>query len=244
MHQAVTPCHEIIMTIKGEPTKSLLDSRSVCTLMNESYFKEFIEHCLLPSSGTYNNSHNLFNLKWVEEGHIPLTRHFECDIEVRGQLVHQVGILVKKDKVPLVDSKGRKAKTPALLSSNLISLALNEFCETFGEECICLVECPVGISPLWFSMLCLYYYAHITEKAGVGASSVLSNPSNDKDKEGNNPKAPKTKDSKSQNTSNNQTKQGKGSQYQSKQKDQSKSHKKKIDTLSSYTGRVMVGDKR
>ena len=93
-------------------------------------------------------------------------------------------------------------------------------------------------------MLCLYYYAHITEKAGVGASSVLSNPSNDKDKEGNNLKAPKTKDSKSQNTSNNQTKQGKGSQYQSKQKDQSKSHKKKIDTLGSYTGRVMVGDKR
>ena len=125
MHQAVALCPKIIMTIKGKPTKSLLDSRSMCTLMNESYFKEFIEYRLLPSSDTYNNSHNLFNLKGVEEGHIPLTRHFECDIEVGGQLVHQVGILVKKDKVPLVESKGRKAKTPALLGSNLISLALN-----------------------------------------------------------------------------------------------------------------------
>ena len=102
----------------------------------------------------------------------------------------------------------------------------------------------MGISPLWSSTLCLYYYAHVTKKAGVGASSVLSNPSNDKDKEGINPNTPKTKDSKSQNTNNNQTKQGKGSQSQSKQKDQNKSCKKKINTLGSYASQVMVGNKR
>ena len=120
MHQAVAPCPEISMNIKGKPTRSLLDSGSMCTLMNESYFKEFIEHHLLPSSGMYNNSHNLFNLKGVEEGHVPLSRHFKCDIEVGGQVVHQVGILIKMDKVPLVDSKCRNARTPALLGSNLI----------------------------------------------------------------------------------------------------------------------------
>ena len=102
MHQVVALCPEITLTIKGKPTKILLDSGSVCTLMNESYFKEFIEHRLLPSPGMYNNSHNLFNLKEVEEG------HFKCDIEVRGKVVHRVGILTKKDKVPLVNSKGRK----------------------------------------------------------------------------------------------------------------------------------------
>ena len=95
MHQADTPCPEITMTIKSKPTKSLLDSRYVCTLMNKLSFKEFIEHCLLPLSGMYNNSHNLFNLKGVEEGHVPLMRHYKCDIEVRGQVVHRVGILVK-----------------------------------------------------------------------------------------------------------------------------------------------------
>ena len=63
-----------------------------------------------------------------------MSKHFECDIEVGGQLVHRVGILVKKDKIPLVDSKGRKAKTPALLGSNLIRIAVNEFCELFGED--------------------------------------------------------------------------------------------------------------
>ena len=123
MNQAVAPCPEIVMSIKVKPTKSLLDSGLQVTLMNESYYKEHIDHQLLPSSGVYNNSHNLFSLKGIEEGHIPLSKHFKCDIEVGGQVVHCIGILVKKDKVPLVDSKGRKAKTPALLSSNLIHIA-------------------------------------------------------------------------------------------------------------------------
>ena len=166
MQQAVAPCPEIVMSIKGKPTRSLLDSGSEVTLVNESYFKEHIEHRLLPSSGSYNNSHNLFSLRGVEEGHVPLSKHFECDIEVGGQIVNRVGILVKKDKIPLVDSKGRKAKTPALLGSNLIRIAVNEFCETFGEDFLQLFECPKGISSLWFSTLCLYYYTHIHKKSG------------------------------------------------------------------------------
>ena len=101
--------------------------------------------------------------------------------------MHRVSILVKKDKIPLVDSKGRKAKTPALLSSNLIRIAVNEFCKTFREDCLQLFKCPGGISPLWFSTLCLYYYAHIHKKSGVGASSVHSDdPSKDEDKNGHN----------------------------------------------------------
>ena len=98
MQQAVAPCPENVMSIKGKPTRSLLDSGSEVTLVNESYYREHIEHRLLPSSGSYNNSHNLFSLRGVEEGHVPLSKHFECDIEVGGQLVHCVGILVKKIK--------------------------------------------------------------------------------------------------------------------------------------------------
>ena len=90
MQQAVAPCPEITMSIKGKPTRSLLDSGSEVTLVNESYYKEHIEHHLLPSSGLYNNSHNLFSLRGVEEGHVPLSKHFECDIEVGGQLVHRM----------------------------------------------------------------------------------------------------------------------------------------------------------
>ena len=150
--------------------------------------------------------HNLFSLRGVEEGHVTLSKHFEYDIEVGGQLVYRVGILVKKDKIPLVDSKGRKVKTPALLGSNLIRIAVNKFCETFGEECLRLFKCPRGISPLWFSTLCLYYYAHIHKKSGVGALSVQSdNPRKDKDENSNNNQSSKPKHNQGQRQSSNQT---------------------------------------
>ena len=64
MQQAVAPCPEIVMSIKGGSTsmRSLLDSGSEVTLIKESHYKEHIEHLLLPLSGSYNNSHNLFSL--------------------------------------------------------------------------------------------------------------------------------------------------------------------------------------
>ena len=246
MQQAVAPCPEIIMSIKGKPTRSLLDSGSEVTLVNESYYREHIEHRLLPTSGSYNNSHNLFSLRGVEEGHVPLSKHFECDIEVGGQLVHRVGILVKKDKIPLVDSKGRKAKTPALLGSNLIRIAVNEFCETFGEDCLRLFECPKGISPLWFSTLCLYYYAHIHKKSGVGASSVQSDDPS-KDDDGNNrdnqPLRPKRNQEYGKNSSEAKSDKDSG-KSKNTQTGSGKHRNKKLNTLGGYAGRVMVGDRK
>ena len=162
---------------------------------------------MVPSSGSYNNSHNLFSLQGIEEGHIPLSKHFKCDIEVGGQIVHCIGILVKKDKIPLVNSKGRKEKTLALLSSNLIRIAVNKFCETFGEDCLQLFECPTGISPLWFPTLCLYYYVHIHKKSGVGASLVQTDdPSQDEDENSNNGQSSKPKYNQGQSQSSSQAK--------------------------------------
>ena len=43
MQQAVAPCPEIVMSIKGKTTRSLLDSGSEVTLVNESYYREYIE---------------------------------------------------------------------------------------------------------------------------------------------------------------------------------------------------------
>ena len=163
-----------------------------------------------------------------------------------GQLVHRVGILVKKDKIPLVNSKGRKAKTPALLSSNLIRIVVNEFCETFGEDCLQLFECPKGISPLWFSTLCLYYYAHIHKKSGVGASSVKSDdPSKDEDGNSHNNQPSKSKRSQEQRQNSNQAKSEKDSgKSKNTQTGTRKQSDKKLNTLGGYAGRVMVGDHR
>ena len=159
-------------------------------------------------------------------------------MEVGGQLVHRVGILVKKDKIPLVNSKGRKAKTPALLGSNLIRIAVNEFCETFGEDCLRLFKCPEGISPLWFSTLCLYYYAHIHKKSGVGASSVQSDdPSKDKDRNSHNGQLPKSKRSQEQRQNCNQAKSEKdSSKSKNTQTGTRKRCDKKLNTLGGYAG--------
>ena len=77
------------------------------TLMNESYFLQNI-HQLLPTvDKDHQNAHKLFNLKGVENGCVPLTKYFSVNIQVGGRLVHDIGILIKKDKIPLTDSKGR-----------------------------------------------------------------------------------------------------------------------------------------
>ena len=175
-----------------------------------------------------------------------MSKHFECDIEVGGQLVHRVGILVKKDKIPLIDSKGQKAKTPALLGSNLIRIAVNEFCETFGEDCLRLFECPRGISPLWFSTLCLYYYAHIHKNSGVGASSIQSDdPSKDEDGNSRDKQLAKFKHDQEQRQNSNQAKSEKdSSKNKNTQTGNRKQHDRKLNTLGGYAGRVMVGDRR
>ena len=162
------------------------------------------------------------------------------------QLVHRIGIFVKKDKIPLVDSKGRKAKTPALLGSNLIRIVVNKFCETFGEDCLRLFKCPRGISPLWFSTLCLYYYTHIHKKSGVGASSVQSDdPSKDKDENSNNGQSSESKRNQEQRQSSNQAKLEKNSsRSKNTQTGKGKQCIKKLNTLGGYAGRVMVGDRR
>ena len=175
-----------------------------------------------------------------------MSKHFECDIEVGGQLVYHVGILVKKDKIPLVDSKGQKAKTPALLGSNLIRIAVNKFCETFGEDCLRLFECPRGISPLWFSTLCLYYYAHIHKKSGVGALSIQSDdPSKDEDGNSRDNQPSKFKCDQEQCQNSNQVKSEKdSSQNKNTQTGNQKQCDRKLNMLGGYAGRVMVGNRR
>ena len=118
MQQAVAPCPEIIMSVKGKPTRSLLNSGSEVTLINESYYKEHIEHCLVPSSGLYNNSHNLFSLRGIEEGHVPLSTKTKTATTVNHPNLNTI-----KDKVKTVVKLSRKriqvkAKIPKPVKEN------------------------------------------------------------------------------------------------------------------------------
>ena len=105
MEQAVAPCPEITMIIKGQKVRALLDMGPQVTLMNESYYLQNIQHQLPNGDKDHLNAHKLFNLIGVEDGCVPLTKYFLVDIQVRGRLVHDTGILIKKDNIPLTNSK-------------------------------------------------------------------------------------------------------------------------------------------
>ena len=109
MEQAVAPCPEITMIIKGQKVRALLDMGSQVTLMNESYFLQNIQQLLPTGDKDHLNAHKLFNLKGVEDGCVPLTKYFSVDIQVGGRLVHDIGILVKRtiylSLIPKVDQQ-------------------------------------------------------------------------------------------------------------------------------------------
>ena len=144
MEQAVAPCPEIIMIIKGQKVRALLDMGSQVTLLNKSYYLQNIQHLLLTVDKDHLNAHKLFNLKGVEDRCEPLTTYFSVDIQVRGRLI-------KKDNIPLTDSKGRFTRAPAILGCNLIQKGMEEFIRDHGEMCLELFECPTGVDPLYFS---------------------------------------------------------------------------------------------
>ena len=68
MEQAVAPCSEITMIIKGQKVWALRDMESQVTLMNESYFLQNIKQLLPTVDKDHLNTHKLFNLKGVENG--------------------------------------------------------------------------------------------------------------------------------------------------------------------------------
>ena len=234
MEQAVAPCPEITIIIKGQKVRALLDMGSQVTLMNESYFLRNIQQLLPTVDKDHLNAHKLFNLKGVEDGCIPLTKYFSVNIQVSDRLIHDIGVLVKKDNIPFTDSKGRSTRAPAILGCNLIRKGMEEFIRDHGEMCLELFECPAGVDPLYFSTLCVYFYAEcqkVIDQAkeevkrdvsinsmGVGDSQQGSHPSENTN-ESTQPNQPKP------NTTG-----------YSKKKPNSKSQ-----YLGGYAGKVMVG---
>ena len=159
MEQAVAPCPELMMTIKGHKVRALLDLGSQVTLINKSYYGQNIDALILNICDDHLNAHKLFNLKGVEDGCVPLTKYFSADIQVGGRLVSDIGILVKADDIPLTDSKGKPSHTPAILGCNLIRKGMDEYIREHGQTSLELFECPKGVDPLYFSTSCVYFYA-------------------------------------------------------------------------------------
>ena len=158
LEQAVAPCPETKITFKDKNLNSLLDSRSMVTLMIQSYFEEHLWNSISDNTPGSAEAHQLFNLKGAGENQIPLTKYFSCDISIGGMTIPEVGILVKTDR-QLTTSKGVKTRLPVIVGCNLFRLATFKFIHDYGEEVLKLFECPQHVDPLFFSCILLYYYS-------------------------------------------------------------------------------------
>ena len=173
MEQAVAPCPEVNLKAKGTEFKTLLDFGSMVSLINESFFRSKLASVITPIADDKVNAHQLFNLKGVEDVQVPLSKYFEMDVEIRGFKIPQVGFLVKKDNAPLVDSKGKSSKVPAIAGCNLICLGMEEFILQHGQTPLQLFECPIGFDPLLFSTFCVYFYTECEKDKNVPQENKL-----------------------------------------------------------------------
>ena len=236
MEQAVAPCPEITMIIKGQKVWALLDMGSQVTLMNESYFLQNIQQLLLTVDKDHLNAHKLFNLKGVEDGCVPLTKYFSVDIQVGGRLVHNIGVLIKKDIIPLTDSKGRSTWAPAILGCNLIQKGMEEFIRDHGETCLELFECPAGVDPLYFSTLCVNFYTERQKVIDQAKEKVKRDVSVNSTGVGDGQQGSRPSENTNESTQSTQPNQPKPSTTS-----YSKKNKSKSQYLGGYAGKVMVG---
>ena len=142
----------------GENMPSLLDSGSIVSLMQQTYFNRYFRPWLGPAEGAVVEAHNLFDLKSVNGGGIPLSRYIELDVEVLGMKVPRVGFLITQNPNEVLDPE-HKTRLPGIVEWNLVWLAYEEFTKKHNPIVFENFECPEGVEPLLFSQLCIYYYA-------------------------------------------------------------------------------------
>ena len=157
MKQAVALSPKVNLECMGNRLASLLDSGSMVSLVQQSYFDQNIKPKLEPARGSEANLHNLFDLKGANGSDIPITKYFEMDVAFLGLRVPKVGFLVVKDPSDLLQTK-KKTKLPGIIGWNLIKLAYQEFIKKYPVEVFNSFQCLQNVDPLLYSQLCVYYY--------------------------------------------------------------------------------------
>ena len=160
MKQAVASSPKVNLECMGKRLASQLDSGSMVSLVQQSYFDQNIKPKLGPARGPETNLHNLFDLKGANGGDIPITKYIEMDVTFLGCRMQKVGFLVVKDPIDLLQTK-KKTKLPGIISWNLIKLAYQEFIKKHPVEVYNSFQCPQNVDPLLYSQLCVYYYTDV-----------------------------------------------------------------------------------
>ena len=126
MKQAMAASLKVNVECIGKRLTSLLDSGSMVSLVQQSYFDLNIKPRLGLTRGPEANLHNLFDLKGVNGDDITITRYFEMDVAFVGLKAPKVGFIVVKDPSDLLQTK-KKTKLTRIIRWNLIKLGYQEF---------------------------------------------------------------------------------------------------------------------
>ena len=171
VQQAVAKCPKISVASMGVQIPSLLDSGSKVSLIRHSYFKEHLLPKIGMPMGEKSEAHNLFNLTAANDGQLPTRKFIKWDVNFMGLKVPNVGFLVIDEPNKVLEKKTH-TKLSGIISWNLMWLVFEVFKNKYGEESFNSFQCPVGVNPLLFPHLCLYYYAEVAKDHDYGVQSV------------------------------------------------------------------------
>ena len=155
LNKAVLQCLSITIDILGQKIPSLLDSRSMVTLIHEGYFIRNILPLLKKSAGDLTEAHSLFWLSVANNEVMLVSRYFEADITLLGFTIPHVGFLVVKDPNTLLESQ-HNTQLPGVIRCNLICLGYDEFGRVDGFKAFEEFHCPPNIHPVVFAQMCSF----------------------------------------------------------------------------------------
>ena len=97
--------------------------------------------------------------------------YVELNLDFWGILVPKVGVLITQETNELSD-EFHKTILPGIIGWNLIKLAYQVFVEKYGLLSLENFICPMGISALLFSQLCVFHHSKV---GGIQSDSVTLN---------------------------------------------------------------------
>ena len=159
MKQAVTSSPRINLECMGREMALLLDSGSMVSVVQQSYFDQNIKPKLGPARGLEPPCTIclIFKVQWKWHPH---TRSFEMDVAFLGFKVPKVGFLIVKDPSDLLETK-KKTKLPGIIRWSLIKLVYQEFVKKHPIEVFSSFQCPQKCRSIAvLTAVCVLLYRH------------------------------------------------------------------------------------
>ena len=160
MQRAFAKCPKVCISAHRIQIPSLLDSGSEVTLLQQSYFDQYILPKIKLATGEKANAHCLFKLTVAKDGQMPIKMYTELDSTFLGLRVPKVGVLIAEELNQVLDKK-HQTRLPCIIGWSLIWLSYDVFIKKYGTTGFDSFICPEGVNPLLFSQLCICHHSNI-----------------------------------------------------------------------------------